>query len=165
MRRHRDLDFLRNRLPQQVTKGDTHMILTETRISTAQTSFGIAGLTRSELNEVQSFIAALRKFNSDAESTSEQAGSVEGAPDRSESGEGRTQCHERETWAPPQPVRVLIRPAAKRSAKWNKGRKGAYSRKQRVILRRRAERGEFQMIGNLFVLVPNTRTNTTADTG
>ena len=144
-------------------KGDTHMAMTETSISTAQTSFGIAGLTRSELQQIQSFIEALRRPNSDIESISEQAGGAERAPDQSECDGGRSQYYERGGWDRPQPVRVLIRPAAKRSAKSNKRPIGTYTRKQKVILRRRAERGEFQVVGNLFVLVPNTRTKANAE--
>ena len=143
------------------------MVMTEAKTSTAQRSFGIAGLTQSELHEVQSFIEALRKFTSDIESTSEQAGGVERAPDQSECDEGRTQYHAGGGWDSPPPVPVLIRPAAKKSAaKSNKRPTGRKSRKQRAILRRRAERGEFLVVGNLFVFGPNTRTkaNTEPDT-
>jgi hypothetical protein len=142
------------------------MVMTETRISTAQPSFGIAGLTRSELHEVQSFIAALRKFNSEIESTPEQAGGVERLHDQSECDGGRTQYHACGVWDSPQPARVLLGPAAKQSAKSKNRPMGTYTRKQRAMLRSRAERGEFQVVGNLFVLVPNTRTkaNTEPDT-
>lgn len=43
------------------------MIMTEAKGSTIQTTFGIVGLTRSELDEVQCFIDGLRKFTSDNE--------------------------------------------------------------------------------------------------
>ena len=163
MRRHRDPDFrFGYRLPQETRKGDTHMVLTEARISTAQRSFGIAGLTRSELYEAQSFIEALRKFNSDIEAASER-GWAEQAPDQSERDEAEPNTASTIRGMAPQPGRVLVRPAAKKSAaKSNKRPMGTYTRKQRVVLRRRAERGEFLVVGNLFVLVPNTRTKADA---
>lgn len=38
------------------------MIMTEAKGSTTQTTFGIVGLTRSELDEAQGFLNGLRKF-------------------------------------------------------------------------------------------------------
>lgn len=140
------------------------MIMTEAKISTTQRSFGIAGLSQSELHEVQSFIEALRKFNSDVESTSELAGGVGRRPNHAECDGGETQYHECGGWDSPQPVHVLIRPAAKRpAAKLNKRPMGTYTRKQRAILKRRAERCEFLVVGNLFALVPNMRTKANAE--
>lgn len=48
------------------------MAMAERRVLTAETSFGIMGLTRFELHEVQCFIDWLRRFSSDTERTSER---------------------------------------------------------------------------------------------
>ena len=94
--------------------------MTESRISSAQSSSGIAGLSRYELHDVQSFIEALRKVNSGMEGTSEQVGGLERAPDQSKYGEGRIQHHAGGARVRPLPIRVLILRAAKRSAKSKK---------------------------------------------
>lgn len=120
------------------------MVIEETSISTAQRSFGIAGLTRSELHEIRSFIETLRRPSSDSENISEK--------------QGQNKCHTYGGGDSPQPVCVVVRPVVKHSAgKSRKRPRVAYTRKQRAVLRRRAERGAFLVIGNLFVLAPKIR--------
>jgi hypothetical protein len=148
-------------------KGDKHMLLTEARISTTQT-FGIAGLTRSELHEVQSFLEALRKFNSDIESASKHAGGVEGAPGRSQPDEIERNITSADDGVALQPGHPLAcRNKAKTPRSKSKTRPmETYARKERAItasLMRRAKRGEFLAIRNLFVLLPNTPTKVDAE--
>lgn len=141
-------------------KGGLHMLITDTTISSTQKSFGIAGLTRSELHEVQLLIDALRKFNSEIERTSEQAGHVERATDRTEHDEAERSTATTDSGMAPQPGRSFVRVGVKQSVnKSNAYPMKTLTRKERAItgaLMQRAERGEFLAVRNLFVLVPNT---------
>lgn len=135
------------------------MIITEARVSTAQTSFGIVGLTRSELDEVQCFIEGLRKVNSDSEPMSER-GPLEPSRDRSRPNGMLWKPIANDGMAL-QPDHALARRinVQQPPGESNSRPVGSCNMKSSVLrksLRRRAKHGKLLVIGSLFVLPPNT---------
>jgi len=139
-------------------KGDTHMIMTETSISTDQRSFGIAGLTRSELHEIQLVIEALRRPNSDIERISERAEGAERAPDQSECDEAERNTVSTDAGMTPQSCRAPVPAAGNQSGNQSNTypMKALYSERTGncSILDAQRRTRRFLAIRNLYVLLP-----------